>query len=136
MEEVNALYKQANAVARSAGQDGVTEIKPAVLLLHTSAKRNKRCALAYLRYRLERLVEMRWESGSAIPDNRKSKLSAEEIQYFGNYDTLLGQYMRATDMDLSLVSIPLMVCNLMGIPADWCFVVLKLCDCRLIQSRT
>ena len=69
-----------------------------------SLLRNKRCILAYLQYRLEKLQKLRWETGSVIPDHIKHLLGPIEIELFQNYDNLVGDYMKSFDLDLTAVT--------------------------------
>ena len=44
-----------------------------MILRHTSLERNKRCLLAYLNHRLEKIREMRWQFGAVLPVDVKVK---------------------------------------------------------------
>ena len=65
--------------------------KAAMMLRHTTLERNKRCLLAYLNHRIEKIRDMRWQFGAVLPSDVKvlvgifSKLSISEFQI------LLGQ---------------------------------------------
>ena len=69
-----------------------------------SLHRNKRCVLAYLQYRLDKIQRLRWETGAILPDNISHLLSSKEVEYFLNYDMLLAQYMKTFNIDLTAVS--------------------------------
>jgi len=103
IDEVNALYQQFQQMATSVPKEELADPKAAcpLVVFHTSALRNKRCLLAYLKARMDKLRDLRWQSGSAIPQDLKRRISAEEQQYFENYDALLGNYMRSMDLDLT-----------------------------------
>ena len=45
--------------------------KAAMMLRHTSSERNKRCLLAYLNYRIEKIRDMRWQFGAVLPSEVK-----------------------------------------------------------------
>ena len=72
-----------------------------ILVYHQSLLRNKRCVLAYLQHRLDKVTSIRWELGSVIGEHLDPKLSAHERQYFKDYDGLLNEYMSELgDLDL------------------------------------
>jgi len=60
---------------------------------HTAYERNKRCVLAYLQNRLERIRRMRWEFGSILPAEIKVNLSSYEYEWFTQYSKCLATYM-------------------------------------------
>ena len=45
--------------------------KAAMMLRHTALERNKRCLLAYLNYRVEKIRDMRWQFGAVLPSDVK-----------------------------------------------------------------
>ena len=45
--------------------------KAAMMLRHTALERNKRCLLAYLNYRVEKIRDMRWQFGAVLPSEVK-----------------------------------------------------------------
>ena len=45
--------------------------KAAMMLRHTALERNKRCLLAYLNYRVEKIKDMRWQFGAVLPSDVK-----------------------------------------------------------------
>eukprot|EP01111_Echinosteliopsis_oligospora_P019164 TRINITY_DN9116_c0_g1_i2.p1 TRINITY_DN9116_c0_g1~~TRINITY_DN9116_c0_g1_i2.p1 ORF type:complete len:127 (+),score=19.54 TRINITY_DN9116_c0_g1_i2:317-697(+) len=67
-------------------------------------QRNKRCLLAYLMHRLQQIKGLRWDLGtSVIPDNIKTNLNPREVQFFSEYDKMLGDYMRSVnELDLTM----------------------------------
>eukprot|EP00516_Mucochytrium_quahogii_P008908 CAMPEP_0203766582 /NCGR_PEP_ID=MMETSP0099_2-20121227/502_1 /ASSEMBLY_ACC=CAM_ASM_000209 /TAXON_ID=96639 /ORGANISM=" , Strain NY0313808BC1" /LENGTH=199 /DNA_ID=CAMNT_0050662957 /DNA_START=39 /DNA_END=638 /DNA_ORIENTATION=- len=104
-EEVNALYKEILDISQEHKEDVEMDdprVKCPLVLYHTSACRNKRYLLAYLKFRMQRLINLRWEIGSVIPTDMKRKVSAEEGRFFDSYDDILQRYMRRTvDVDLT-----------------------------------
>lgn len=54
-------------------------------------------------HRLRRIKDLRWELGtSVLPDEIKENLNALEVQFFSEYDKILGEYMRAVgNIDLT-----------------------------------
>jgi len=102
LEEVQALYTQMREGMKENNTD--PSLACPLMLYHVCILRNKRCLLAYLNHRTELLEEARWNSGSALPDDIKNKLCAEEMEYFSKYDALVSDYMYKVDFDLSSVS--------------------------------
>ncbi|XP_015522777.1 DNA replication complex GINS protein PSF1 [Neodiprion pinetum] len=66
-----------------------------VRVRHMAISRNKRCILAYLYNRLQKIRQMRWEFGSILPPEIKSLLSEPEVQWFTSYSKALATYMRS-----------------------------------------
>lgn len=64
--------------------------------------RNKRAVLAYLNYRLQKLEELRWETGPKIPPHFQNQLSKHEIEYFQGYSALLNSYSKSISKTLNL----------------------------------
>lgn len=71
----------------------------ALKVRHKGIRRNKRCLLAYLWNRLERIREMRWQIGSILPPEIKMNLSLSEEQWFSNYCKSLASYMKTIGTD-------------------------------------
>ncbi|KAK8725450.1 hypothetical protein OTU49_010863 [Cherax quadricarinatus] len=76
-----------------------------VHLRHAALERNKRCLLAYLYNRLERIKAMRWEFGSILPAEIRANICEPEVQWFSRYNKNLAAYMRSlgegTGLDLT-----------------------------------
>ena len=68
---------------------------------HAGIDRNKRCLLAYLNSRMEKMREMRWQFGAVLPEEIKLNLSEPELEYFSKYNRNLATYMRAIGTDLT-----------------------------------
>lgn len=66
---------------------------PTISFRHAALERNKRCLLAYLYNRLERIRQMRWEFGSILPAEIKINLSNNEYEWFTKYSKSLATYM-------------------------------------------
>lgn len=101
IDEINALYKCVQTFREEGNIEMPSKSCP-FTFMHTCLIRNKRCVLAYLRYRLEKLVEFRWDSGSVLSEAKKKKLAPDELHYFNKYDSILTDYMRSNDMEITL----------------------------------
>eukprot|EP00050_Salpingoeca_kvevrii_P015300 m.45550 g.45550 ORF g.45550 m.45550 type:complete len:198 (-) comp6249_c0_seq2:552-1145(-) len=94
IDEINSLYAD---VKRTMDDFGVRSREPEVagclFAEHAAILRNKRCLLAYLADRVERLKRLRWEVGlGVLPEFVREKLSQPEIQYYEEYSKLLVEY--------------------------------------------
>lgn len=79
----------------SCSSSGDRRLVPLLGFRHASLQRNKRCLLAYLYNRLQRIKTMRWQFGPTIPDDIKLTLCEPEIQWFNSYSKSLALYMRS-----------------------------------------
>ena len=94
-------------------------------VFHQSLLRDKRLVLAYLyvmvslslcvyidheltprftqnrNWRIERISELRWETGRVVPADINSNMGPSEIEFFQHYDDALGEYMRTVNLDLT-----------------------------------
>ncbi|RQM10466.1 hypothetical protein DD237_003910 [Peronospora effusa] len=68
---------------------------------HQCLLRNKRCLIAYVYHRMEKIKALRWETGTIIPDSLAQNLCQREVQLFHQYDQLLTDYMTDFELDLS-----------------------------------
>ncbi|KAH3756009.1 GINS complex subunit 1 [Pelomyxa schiedti] len=67
-----------------------------------AAARSYRCAMAYLTARLDKIRQMRWEVGSALPDQLRERMSPQELSFHMGYCRLLADYMASIGMDLTM----------------------------------
>lgn len=94
LEEMRALFDQ-NQQDVTAALAGQQDLFPAIQIRHAALERNKRCLLAYVHNRLQKVREMRWEFGSVLPPDTKYSLSEQEAQWFTKYNKCLASYMRS-----------------------------------------
>ncbi|KAF7266073.1 DNA replication complex GINS protein PSF1-like [Rhynchophorus ferrugineus] len=66
---------------------------PTLRIGSSAVKRNVRCLLAYHYNRLKTLRTMRWEFGSILPQDIKTNLSSDEIEWFTKYSRSFAKYM-------------------------------------------
>lgn len=81
--------------SRVCSTTGNRQLLPILSFRHAALERNKRCLLAFLYERLERIKDVRWEYGPTIPSTVKESLCEPEIQWFNNYNKILSTYMRS-----------------------------------------
>jgi len=65
------------------------------MIMHVAAQhRNKRCVLAYLVHRLDKLRQVWWANGGVqLSDPVRALLSPSELSFHSGYDSLLSAYM-------------------------------------------
>lgn len=61
---------------------------------HTALQRNLRCLLAYHYNRLRKVRDIRWDFGSILPSDIRSNMSAEELNWFRDYNKMLANFMK------------------------------------------
>lgn len=90
LEEIKALYEQNEKEIWAE-----TPSKAAIVLRHAALERDKRCLLAYLNHRAERIRNMRWQFGAVLPPDVKANLCEAEQNFFTKYNRDLATYMRS-----------------------------------------
>eukprot|EP00419_Tripos_fusus_P025638 CAMPEP_0172722110 /NCGR_PEP_ID=MMETSP1074-20121228/80692_1 /TAXON_ID=2916 /ORGANISM="Ceratium fusus, Strain PA161109" /LENGTH=211 /DNA_ID=CAMNT_0013548029 /DNA_START=51 /DNA_END=686 /DNA_ORIENTATION=- len=95
-EILNDTREMKNLVARYTDLDDVPrEVVAGLCLYNDLIDRNRRCVLAYLNARLEKIEELRWEVGLMVPEEKLKRLHDSEKQYMHVYNTLLDRYMKS-----------------------------------------
>ncbi|KDO21427.1 hypothetical protein SPRG_12434 [Saprolegnia parasitica CBS 223.65] len=127
-EEVHALNKQIVKTIQTF--DSELSEYPAeqcgVVINHQCLTRNKRCTLAYINHRVNKIKELRWQTGSVVPEHLAPALHAREVQFFHGYDQLLTDYMSSFGIDLAADMQP---------PKDLFIEVRVLKDCGEIYTE-
>ncbi|KAH8302466.1 hypothetical protein KR044_007072 [Drosophila immigrans] len=95
LEEIKAIFEENVAQASSYNSSGDRSLWPLLNFRHAALQRNKRCLLAYLYERMQRIKALRWEFGPILPGDIKQALCEPEVQFFNNYSKSLAAYMRA-----------------------------------------
>ncbi|XP_065207796.1 DNA replication complex GINS protein PSF1-like [Planococcus citri] len=98
LNEMKNLYDE-NVDTVNSTRDHIEDAMFALKIRHKALKRNRRCLLAYLWNRIDRIKEMRWQIGSILPPEIKFSLSPAEEQWFSNYCKSLASYMRSIGPD-------------------------------------
>ncbi|GBG75646.1 hypothetical protein CBR_g20274 [Chara braunii] len=112
VEETSEHFRQIlNTLTRLQGEnvdwkDAGPEDATGVLIHHQSLLRNKRCLMAYVYDRMARIKELRWQLGAVLPAEVQRHLCQSEKTFFKDYDRLLGTYMSAVDVDLTVDVVP------------------------------
>ena len=66
LQEIRELYESNEAEISKE-----TPSRVAMMLKHAALERNKRCLLAYINHRTEKIREMRWQFGAILPPDVK-----------------------------------------------------------------
>ena len=99
--ESKELYGElCNLMGENQLDDLPAAVRVACQVHHATIKRNKRCALAYVDQRVERLKQIRWDSGPFL-EERGSHLTNSEKKFLSEYDKLLTDYSAATSVDVT-----------------------------------
>lgn len=110
LEEIRDLWATIMHIA--AGEE--PEIRRAVTVYKTAYFRNIRMLMAYMRYRLIKIRELRWKIGRPvdIPADNMDKLHDTEKTYFERYNDAIDSYMKSVfepdhKLDITLFAEPL-----------------------------
>lgn len=98
VDEIDTDMKEMRSMAAAQGHDDIngfpTEVASGLCLYNFLIERNRRCLLAYLNFRLEKIDQLRWEVGLHVPDDKLAKLHENEKQYFHHINECLDRYMK------------------------------------------
>uniref|UniRef100_A0AC34FHW3 DNA replication complex GINS protein PSF1 n=1 Tax=Panagrolaimus sp. ES5 TaxID=591445 RepID=A0AC34FHW3_9BILA len=78
-------------------------IAPTLLAKQAVIDRIKRCCLAYIEERKERLKNIRWKCGGFLPDEIKQNLSPEELEWFKAYNKQISQFQCSIGNGVNLI---------------------------------
>lgn len=84
-----------NNLSNNYSTTGDRTLWPLLNYRHAALQRNKRCLLAYLYQRLQKIKALRWEFGPLIPSDIKESLCEPEVNFFNSYSKSLATYMRS-----------------------------------------
>lgn len=102
LKEIDTTYMLNHEDAKTYQRTRDQSLLPIVNYRHLLMSRNKRCILAYLYNRLERIKSIRWEIGPVIPASLKTNMCAPEILWFNKYSEILSNYMSSLSDDIAL----------------------------------
>ncbi|XP_055840950.1 DNA replication complex GINS protein PSF1-like [Episyrphus balteatus] len=95
LEEIKAIFEENCTQANNYSTTGDRTLWPLLNYRHAALQRNKRCLLAYLYQRLQKIKAVRWEFGPIIPADIKESLCEPEVNFFNCYSKSLATYMRS-----------------------------------------
>lgn len=107
---------------------------PALLIIQTAINRNKRCLLAYHSHRLDRLRDMYWAVGGALPhilsnQDIRSKLSPHEVDYLRQYNSSVMEFRSEFSHELDITA------SITNPPKDLYVLVRVIRDCGKIETE-
>jgi len=107
VREIDGLYKIIyTTLNENDYQVSDPTIACGLVVHHQGLLRNKRCALAYISNRAERITRMWWKTGTVLPDGVKANLSPNENVFFEGYDSLMNDYMSKVGVQLTADQTP------------------------------
>lgn len=107
---------------------------PPLLIIQTAINRNKRCLLAYHAHRVDRLRDMYWAVGGALPhilsnQDIRSKLSPHEVDYLRQYNSSVMEFRSEFSHELDITA------SITNPPKDLHVLVRVVRDCGVIQTE-
>jgi GINS complex subunit 1 len=124
-----------SAIAAQADSAALTTTDaPALLLYQTAILRNKRCLLAYHAHRLDRLKDMYWALGGALPallaDNElRSRMSPHEVDFLREYNASIMDFRGDFSAELDIAA------SITHPPRDLHALVRVVRDCGVIETE-
>ena len=114
--------------------DAFTGDAPALLLYQTAILRNKRCLLAYHAHRLDRLRDLYWAAGGALPHllgnaDLRARLSPHEVDFLRAYGASVMEYRGDFSNELDIMA------SVVNPPRDLHVLVRVVRDCGVIQTE-
>ncbi|PPQ69341.1 hypothetical protein CVT24_001636 [Panaeolus cyanescens] len=129
IREQRDLERAAQALMREgAGPD------PALLIIQTAINRNKRSLLAYHAHRIDRLRDMYWAVGGALPHilsnpDTRSRMSPHEVDYLRQYNSSVMEFRSEFTHELDITA------SITNPPKDLQVLVRVIRDCGVIQTE-
>ena len=122
------------AIAAQADNAAFTGDAPALLLHQTAVLRNKRCLLAYHAHRLDRLKDMYWALGGALPalladSDLRARLSPHEVDFLREYNVSVMDFRGDFSAELDVAA------SVTHPPRDLHALVRVVRDCGAIQTE-
>ncbi|KAL3920050.1 MAG: hypothetical protein SGPRY_005399, partial [Prymnesium sp.] len=102
IEKMGALFSESTAIQRLPDADIQSKegrVAPLVYLL--TMMRNRDCLMCYMRTRMQRIEDMRWDVAGALGPEELQLLSVHERRYANEFNNLLSAYQAANNIDLT-----------------------------------
>lgn len=116
-------------------------VSPSLLIYQTAIVRNKRCLLAYHMHRMDRLRDMYWACGCALPHilsntSLRSKLSPHEVDFLRQYNTSIMEFRASFSSDIQERDVDVdITASVERPPKDLHVLVWVKKDCGTIQTE-
>ena len=102
VETMVAQYEEARNLQKLEGANMNTPEDSAAPIVRTlTMLRNRDMLLCYIKHRLTRIEEARWQVAGTLPDEALEMLSSNEREYDLEYAALLSEFQTAYDLDLT-----------------------------------
>ncbi|KAK7469239.1 DNA replication protein psf1 [Stygiomarasmius scandens] len=134
---VRSLIREQRDLEKAAETVEIPDLEnppPALLIIQTAISRNKRCLLAYHSHRVDRLRDMYWTVGGALPhllsnQDIRSKLSPYEVDYLRQYNSSVMEFRSEFSHELDITA------SIVNPPKDLHVLVHVVRDCGVIQTE-
>ena len=102
VETMVAQYEESRSLQKLEGVDMRNpEDSAAPIVRMLTMLRNRDMLLCYLRHRLGRIEQARWDVAGTLPDEALELLSPNEREYDREYAALLSEFQTSYDLDLT-----------------------------------
>ncbi|TFK68055.1 GINS complex, Psf1 component [Pluteus cervinus] len=133
IREQRDLEREADSIQLSHPVDN-DEPPPALIIIQTAINRNKRCLLAYHAHRVDRLRDMYWAVGGALPHLLANKdirdnLSPYEVDYLRAYNASIMEFRSEFSQELDIMA------SITNLPKDLHVQVKVVRECGVIQTE-
>ena len=107
VETMIAMFDESKNLQKLSGVDlNTPEDSAAPIVRMLTMLRNRDMLLCYLRHRMDRIEQARWDVAGFLPEDALEVLSPNEREYDRQYAALLSEYQSAYDLDLTRDSKP------------------------------
>lgn len=102
MQEMDLIYAELIKCLNDDSLDRTDDaVKTNITTYHYCFLRSKRCMLAYLYERMQRIKRVRWQCGVTLPTHIEVNMHQTEKEFFDKYEQLLSDYNADLEMDLT-----------------------------------
>ena len=102
VETMCAMYDESKKLQQLPGVDlSTAEDTAAPIARMITMLRNRDMLLCYLRHRMDRIEQARWDLAGTLPDESLELLSPHEREYDREYAELLAEYQHTYDLELT-----------------------------------
>jgi GINS complex subunit 1 len=134
LREQRQLEALIQSALSSSDSDTFSGESPALLIYQVAILRNKRCLLAYHSHRIDRLKDLFWSVGGALPhllssSDIRNKLSPHEVDFMKKYNSHVMDFRSEFSDELDIMA------GITEPPKDLNVLVKVVKDCGVIQTE-
>jgi GINS complex subunit 1 len=134
LREQRQLEALIQSALSASDTDTFTGESPSLLIYQTAILRNKRCLLAYHSHRVDRLKDLYWSVGGALPHllssgDIRNKLSPHEVDFLKKYNSHVMDFRSEFSDELDIMA------GITEPPKDLNVLVKVVRDCGIIQTE-